>query len=420
MNILYISKYTVLPDAGAPTRQYFLSRYLSAIPGNKVMLVGSRSSIGTVDSFKGLYKEKQDGNLRMVTLNGPLINLGFNMKRLWSWLVFEWNLLRYRKHVKRFAPDVVIVSSLSILSFLYGVFLKKWLRIPLVIEIRDIYPLTLTEVGDYSPSHPAVKVLGWVEKLGYKNADLILSTLPNAKEHIASVLKRPFRFKWLPMGIDTEFYDDIQTLHHRKRNGTGTTGNFLVGYAGTIGKANALDVVFETAAELNNTYPDIQFVFLGDGPMKEHYIQKYKDLPNVVFKPAVPKKTLLKHLGAMDILINTWLDKPIYKFGISPNKWMDYMLAARPVLVAYNGHRCIIDDADCGIFVKAEDKEAFKNGILQLYSKSTEELDAMGIRGRSYLLKHHDYRHLAEELEESLASVLNSKNFTRNISTTKI
>jgi len=280
MKIIYVSKYTILPEFGSPTRQYFLSKALAEMDGNEVMLIGSRSTLGDVPDIHGLYQKRTEDRLQMVTLNGPKINLGFNFNRLKSWWIFEKNLIRFRSSIRGFKPDRILVSSLSILTFLSGVYLKRWLKRPLIIEIRDIYPLTLLEVGGYSKRHPAVLLLSWVEKFGYSNADMIISTLPNAKEHIASVIDKPFRFKWIPMGVDTEYFNIATGVTVPDIN---PQNKFIVGYAGTLGKANALDELFEAAVDLEKSNPGIEFVFIGDGPMKSEYVQRYGSLSNVRF-----------------------------------------------------------------------------------------------------------------------------------------
>jgi len=395
MKIIYVSKYTILPEFGSPTRQYFLSKALAEMDGNEVMLIGSRSTLGDVPDIHGLYQKRTEDRLQMVTLNGPKINLGFNFNRLKSWWIFEKNLIRFRSSIRGFKPDRILVSSLSILTFLSGVYLKRWLKRPLIIEIRDIYPLTLLEVGGYSKRHPAVLLLSWVEKFGYSNADMIISTLPNAKEHIASVIDKPFRFKWIPMGVDTDYFNSASGITVPDIN---PQNKFIVGYAGTLGKANALDELFEAAVDLEKSNPGIEFVFIGDGPMKSEYVQRYGSLSNVRFLPSVKKNELQPYLQQMDLLVNTWLDKPIYRFGISPNKWMDYMLAAKPILVAYNGYRCIIEEAGCGKFVAAENKDAIRNGILEFVCLTAMERKEMGEKGRKYLLENLTYKQLAKEL----------------------
>lgn len=403
MKILYISKYLVLPEYGSPSRQYFISKYLAKLAGNEVLLIGSRSTTANIPHLKRFYISKKNENLTTVILNGPKINLGFNFKRIFSWIVFELNILRFENRIKLFKPDIIIVSSLSILTFLSGVFLKKWLKVPLVVEIRDIYPLTLMDVGDFSSRNPIVKFLKWVEKTGYKNADLIISTLPNAKEHILSVLKKPFKFYWLPMGIDPDFFKSNKDFKSNLLNKK--TDDFIIVYAGTIGKANALDVIFESAEVLQDTHPQIRFIFVGNGPLKSFFQEKFKILKNVDFIPAVCKEDLQNFLKQADVLINTWMDKPIYRFGISPNKWIDYMYAAKPMLVAFSGYRCIIEEAECGKFIPAENKEELVKAIIQFSETDSNKLRQMGINGKNYLLKNLTYEYLTADFNKKLLSL---------------
>lgn len=410
MNIVYISKYTSLPEYENGTRHYFLAKYLAR--NNKednVLLIGSRSSLTqNIPPFEGLALEKKEDNLTTSILNGDIISLGFNFKRLKSWLQFEYNLWRYRKKIKEFKPDVIVVSSLSILTFLTGIYFKRKWKVPLALEVRDVYPLTLVEVGGYSKSHPAVKLLGWVEKIGYKYADLMISTLANAKSHFEKIAKKPIDFKWLPMGVDLEFYNNSNELQD-----TGflirESNEFIIGYAGTIGSANALDVVFNTAKNLEHSHPQIKFAFVGGGPLKDFYRNEFGKLTNVIFHDPVAKQDLLPLLQEMDVLINTWLDRPIYRFGISPNKWIDYMLAAKPILLTYSGYEKIMKEANCGYHIPAEDEQALTSTVIKLSETPKAELEQMGQNGKDYLLKRLQYKDLAKKLRTSLEEIIEKR-----------
>lgn len=120
-------------------------------------------------------------------------------KRILSWFAFEWHLYFLdRRRLER--PDVVIISSLSLLTILYGVFLKRLYGCKLVFEVRDIYPLTLTEELGISACNPLVLLLKFVEKLGYRRADLIVGTMPNLRSHVQKVLgytKDVFFLRWV-------------------------------------------------------------------------------------------------------------------------------------------------------------------------------------------------------------------------------
>ena len=84
-------------------------------------------------------------------------------------------------------PDVVVVSSLSLLTVLNGLRLRRRYRCRLVFEVRDIWPLTSTRKVASAPATPLCSGLGAVERLGYRRADAIVGTMPNLGEHVEKV-----------------------------------------------------------------------------------------------------------------------------------------------------------------------------------------------------------------------------------------
>ena len=80
-------------------------------------------------------------------------------------------------------PKSIIVSSMPIFSIVSGLFMKIRYKSKLLFEIRDIWPMTLQEIGGKSKFHPAVIFIGLFEKLGYCYSDSIVSLLPNAQKH---------------------------------------------------------------------------------------------------------------------------------------------------------------------------------------------------------------------------------------------
>ena len=88
-------------------------------------------------------------------------------------------------------PDIIIVSSISLLPILYAVFYKiSHPKCKFILEIRDIWPLTLIEVGNYSRKNIFIRFLTWIEKLGYRKADYITSLLKGTNEHIVNTIKK--------------------------------------------------------------------------------------------------------------------------------------------------------------------------------------------------------------------------------------
>jgi glycosyltransferase involved in cell wall biosynthesis len=86
---------------------------------------------------------------------------------------------------------------------------------------------------------------------------------------------------------------------------------------------------------------------------------------------------------------------PIYRFGIAPNKLMDYMMAGCAVLHSVEAGNDPVAEAGCGLTVAPESAEAIADGLRRLAALTPDERRAMGQRGRDFVLAHHTYPVLA-------------------------
>ena len=105
-----------------------------------------------------------------------------------------------------------------------------------------------------------------------------------------------------------------------------------------------------------------------------------------------------------DILVNPWNDLKIYEYGVSPNKWIDYMYAAKPIIVPYNGYRSIINEANCGEFIETNNPKLLSETILKYSAMSKIELNEFGKRGKTYLLNNLTYNLLSEKYIKAISN----------------
>ncbi len=399
--IWYISKYAQNPIYGFPGRQFSFCKYFTA-KGYNVTLIGSRSNGRNSPSLKlrnQIYYHS-DG-VSGVILNGPLINLGFSIKRIYSWLIFELRLLYWAFFKMTKKPDVIIVSSLSLLTFLSGIILKKRFNCKLVCEVRDIWPLTLMETKGFKKSNYIIKLLSMIERMGYKYANAIIGTMGNLQSHIQNV-NPDFteKVEYIPTGFDNRFYIEDPVVLNKVNDIflKIPDGNFIVGYAGTIGLVNCVEEIVEVAKKMKDEA--ISFVIFGDGVLKGQLMERVKkmELTNVIFGGFFPKNNVPFILSNCHVLINPWLSEvTLYNYGVSPNKWIDYMFSGRPIIVSMDGYKNIINDADCGVFIKAGDIDAIVASINQYRAMSKEEMDRIGNNGKEYLLKNLTYEVLTNK-----------------------
>lgn len=397
--IWYISKYAVSPNFGPPTRQFFFSKYFN-IKGFQTILISSYAS-GTKYSsnidFEKYYKIFQTEGIKHYLLKGPTISLGFSLKRILSWVQYEWYVFKLGNDIgKKQKPDAIIVSSLSLLTIINGIYFKWKFGCKFILEIRDIWPLTLIEIGGFSKYNPIILFLGFIEQLGYKYADNIIGLMPNLMLHIPQKYKN--KVHNIPQGIELNLYrksdfSDITLGIIGKIN----QSNFNIVYTGSIGQVNDVEKMIEILIECYEINQRILFHIVGDGTQKKNLMEKYKNNKNIIFHNAIPKSEvpyLLSHFEANIIHVSP---HNIYRYGISPNKLNEYLLSSNPTILIYDGYKSTIEEADGGFVISSLNFENIVTTILNISNMNVTTLKQKGKNGREYALKNLDYSILSEK-----------------------
>lgn len=408
MNILIISKYAISKEMGFETRLFALARIFVKKDRDVTIISSVDNYFGRFPTtYKRTYNNEKIDGIRVTWIKSFSYQKTISLKRILSWFDYEWKLFWIKKQLLN-KPDVIIVSSLSLLSILNGLRLKKKFNCKLIFEIRDIWPLTLIEEGGYSPSNPLVKALSWIERRGYIKSDLVIGTMPNIGEHVNNVTKKNINSASVPFGFSLNDYNESY-LYEQSQNDFGIPKDkFVIGYAGSIGLSNGLDTFIKVIKRLKDNH-DIHFVILGKGALRESYIQELENCKNVQFIPKVERHEVKKILAKCNVLYFAALNSKVWKYGWSPNKLIDYMISGKPVLASYSGYQSMINEANSGIFVPAEDEESLFNGIKTIFSKPSEELEAMGKRGREWLIKNRQWETLADNYLAIMDKLVDSK-----------
>ena len=393
-NIWVINQFAGKPTSGWGERHFYFSKYWIEKGYSVTIFSGSYNHVfSELPDCTGQFSTENVEGVNFCWVKTPRYNPK-SIFRFWSFLVFAFKMF-FAPSSKYGKPDFVVVSSMPIFPILTGYLLKNKFRSKaLFFEIRDIWPLTLVLLGNISPKHPAVKFIGWFEKFGYRKADKIISLLPNAAEHIEEVARASAKFHYIPNGLDENVLEkeeprlgDLNLIPSEK---------FVIGYAGTIGLANALEFFVE-AAGLMKTDNRFYFVIIGEGYLKESLIKSSESFGNILFLPKVRKNQVAAYLDKFDVCFVGRNNSPLFKHGVSANKYFDYMLAGKPILDSNNLIKDPVELSGCGIIVEPDSSEAIVTGIVQLFEMSDEQRLDMGQLGRDYVKKHHSIEHLSNE-----------------------
>ncbi len=389
-----ISKYASPPNYGVGSKLFSIAKYFSDMESDVVLISSDSNHLAKYPKSEETYNHEAYGNLHHIWIKTLKYSKSASLKRILSWFDFEYKLYRLdKKSLKK--PDAVIVSSLSLLTILYGIHLKKKYNCKLVFEVRDIYPLTLTEELGVSKWNPVVLLLSVVEKIGYNKADIIVGTMPNLKEHVERIIGYKKEVFYSPIGIHTIWSkkmissDEVDKLFP-------STNHLIIGYAGSMGISNALDCFIDTI-QLMAEYKDIYFVLVGDGDLKPLYKERLSKIKNATLGPKLEQNEVPYFLSKCDILYLSTKDSRVWKYGQSMNKLIDYMMSGKPVIASYSGYQSMLNEANSGIFVKTNDTDGIVDAILHFKNMSPVERSACGDRGRTWVEKNHSYEKIAKD-----------------------
>lgn len=303
-------------------------------------------------------------------------------------------------------PAIVYGSSPHLLAGLAALGVARVRRARFILEIRDIWPLILAEMGSLDRASRTYRALERLEGFLYRKADAIVVLAEGTAARLAEFGVPPSKICLIPNGAEpADLAPSIPRDEMRRRL---SLSGFVFVYAGAHGPANGLELVLDAAAELRDELTDVNFLFVGDGPTKAALERRAasEQLRNVIFLDPVPKAQIADILGAADAGLHVLADVPLFRYGVSPNKIHDYMAAALPVLTNTMGEVAeLVAQADAGVAVEPDQ---LASGVRSLRAASDEQRHRWGVAGQDFLVAHRSYRALAQRLEALLDSVFAS------------
>ena len=419
MNILYVNHYAGSPALGMEYRPFYLAREWVRLGHCVQMLAADFSHVRSRQPAAG--DQLIDGiQYRWYATPGYEGNGVARARNIWSFLRAVW--ADSPRLVADFKPDVVIASSTYPMDIWVARRIARSAGAKLVFEVHDLWPLSPIELSGMFHRHPFAVLCQHAEDEAYRHADVVVSMLPKVHAHMASRGLDLSKLHIVPNGIALDEWqadpeplrDDVAAALASARAG----GRVVVGYAGSMGRPNALDDLLDAAELLRDEA--FSFVLVGGGHEQARLAQRVAQAvqvsgaqaehgagvkaahsagvqathgarakaahgagvqaalsavgqPQVQMLPAVPKSQVPAFLAALDIAYIGWQRMPLYRFGIAPNKLMDYMMARCPVLHAVEAGNDPVAEAGAGISVAPESAVAVAEGLRRLAAVPSAE-----------------------------------------------
>ena len=303
--------------------------------------------------------------------------------------------------------DVVLVTSPPLFVGITALIISFFKQIPFVFEVRDLWPESAIDTGVLT-NKLLIKLSYWLEKKIYKRATLINVVTPAFKSVLMLQKGIPEnKIIYIPNAADFSISDDLLTSFDSNnfRKEHNLQEKFVITYVGAHGVANNLIQLLDAAGRLIDT--PVLFQLIGEGmekAMLKEVVLK-RNLRNVVFVDAVPKKEVFKYILASDVGVSVLKKVETFKTVFS-NKTFDYMACKKPILMLIDGvSRELVEKANCGLYAEPENIDEIVSRVTY-FLENNSLLNMQGINGYNYAKNNFDRSKLSNYYLEELVKVL--------------
>lgn len=302
--------------------------------------------------------------------------------------------------------NIFVFNTSPITSAIPAIIISKIKRIPSSIYIQDLWPETFYSIINIK-NRLIRKIMKRICTLIYNSFDQLLIASEGYREILIDSGIDENKIIYFPQWAE-DLYSDVNINNEEYNNSPNK--EFLVTFAGNIGKAQSVETIIE-AANLAKENKNIKWIILGDGSEFSNIstlVEDYNLYENVKLLGRKPVSEMPKYFSKSDALIVTLKDIDILRITL-PAKVQSYMASGKPIVGAISGEgNKVIEESKCGVTAQAEDANGLYESVMKLYNMTKEERQDMGINGKIYFEKNFKRDMLLDKLESYLTNI--SKN----------
>jgi glycosyltransferase involved in cell wall biosynthesis len=355
LQVLYIHQYFNTPEMPGGTRSYEMARRLVAV-GHDVHVITSQREL-----------DRQTVNKWRVTeIDGIYVhwfpvrysNKMSYKRRMWAFLHFAWVAGR---RARKIGGDVVFATSTPLTVAFPGTYVSKALKIPMVFEVRDLWPELPIATGVLRNPF-LIRLARRFEHFAYFHSTHVVALSPGMKAGIVKSGYPESQISVIPNGCDNSLFGntDVDGKTFLTQYLPSVEGP-IVTYAGALGVINGVGYLVDIAAAMLKLDPSVRFVIIGTGKEEENIRAKARKLgvlkQNLWMLPRMLKQDMPKVLSASTLATSLFIDLP-EMWNNSANKFFDALAAGCPVMINYQGWQAeLLRKTGSGLTVPARDPE---------------------------------------------------------------
>jgi colanic acid biosynthesis glycosyl transferase WcaI len=271
--------------------------------------------------------------------------------------------------------DVIYSYHPPLTTALSSTLVSLFRRIPLVVDVQDLWPDTLAATGMLQNT----KILGLVDKVCnfvYRRASKVVVLSPGFKSKLSdrgvSEDKLEVIYNWCD---ESALKDGVESKVSLPDN-----GNFNLVFAGNLGHAQGLLSIVKAAKILEDRKIKVNIVFLGDGIAKKHAMKIAEEfnLDNTFFIPRVPINEVGSILVKADALLVHLTSNELFSITI-PSRTQAYLAIGKPIIMAVEGDASnLIKSANAGLCCEPDKPSCLADVVIELLSLSSIEQEMLG------------------------------------------
>lgn len=328
MKILYLHQYFNTPEMSGGTRSYEMARRLVQWGHEVNMITTDRQA-----SESSLWRESEEAGIRVHWTSVPYSNKMHYRERMKAFGAYAQ---RAGKKAVELGGDIVFATSTPLTVAIPAVSASKTLKVPMVFEIRDLWPEVPIAMGVLK-NPILIAAARWLEKYAYRNSTRIVALAPGMKAHVVSLGYPESNVEVIPNGADLDLFEVPLTEGQRIRDSHEWLGNRpLVVYAGTLGLVNGVDYLVRLAGEMLQLDPEVRFAIIGNGKEEAKCRVLAEDLGvlnrNLFMLGDIPKKEIPAWLSAATVTTSLIIDKKENWVNAVTNKFFDALAAGKPIV----------------------------------------------------------------------------------------
>lgn len=399
MRLIYLCQHFP-PETGAPQiRVYEVSKELQK-RGHQIEVITAfpHHPMGIIpDEYKGRFymHENWDG----ISVHRSWIYpspKGSFWKRLASYFSFTFSA--FISLLKAKPTDVIICNSPPLFLGITGYIGAKLKRAKFVFNVADIWPESAVELGIVK-NKTFIRLAEILEMFLYKKSWKIAAATDGIKDYMINKGKKEKDVFLLPNGVNTDYFKWMPK-DNELLNSIGIKDKRVFMYAGALGYAQGLDSVLRAASILKDKYPDVHFLFVGNGQEREKLVQLKEELEldNVTFYGSVPVSEMPRLFSIADYSIVSLRNIELFK-GARPSKIFPALSSGVPVIYCGDGESAaILEEYNCGKIAPPENPEGIAKVISDTLTVTEEEYRQMSQNGRKLAEEQYSWASIVDEL----------------------